>query len=172
MDDENRGRYNRSKLRYPSDLTDEESALSSRSSQSGKRGGNRRTVNVREVVNGLQYVEHRLPVASDPQGLAATLNGVRLFRSVELGRRARPIHAALTGAVVRGLHEASPTAPSSTARASRGAERGGLHRCRAVTIQARRSRQERHVLVDTQGLLMHAIVHFRRHSGPRRAARC
>ena len=34
--------------------------------------------------------EHRLPVAGDPQGLAAALNGVRLFRSVELGRHARP----------------------------------------------------------------------------------
>ena len=53
---ENRGRYDRSKLRYPSDLTDEEWALSEPLIPAGKRGGNRRTVNVREVVNGLMYV--------------------------------------------------------------------------------------------------------------------
>ena len=53
---ENRGRYDRSKLRYPSDLTDEEWALSEPLIPPGKRGGNRRTVSVREVVNGLMYV--------------------------------------------------------------------------------------------------------------------
>ena len=62
---ENRGRYDRSRLRYPSDLTDEEWALVEPLIPPAKRGGNRRTVSVREVVNGL---EHRLPVAGDPQG--------------------------------------------------------------------------------------------------------
>ena len=53
---ENRGRYDRSKLRYPSDLSDEEWALTGPLIPPAKRGGNRRTVNVREVVNGLMYV--------------------------------------------------------------------------------------------------------------------
>ena len=53
---ENRGRYERSRLRYPSDLTDEEWALVEPLIPLAKRGGNRRTVNVREVVNGLMYV--------------------------------------------------------------------------------------------------------------------
>ena len=52
----NRGRYDRSKLRYPSDLTDEEWALTGPLVPPAKRGGNRRTVNVREVINGLMYV--------------------------------------------------------------------------------------------------------------------
>ena len=52
----NRGRYDRSKLRYPSDLSDEEWALTGPLIPPAKRGGNRRTVNVREVVNGLMYV--------------------------------------------------------------------------------------------------------------------
>ena len=51
--DENRGRYDRSKLRYPSDLTDEESVLIKPVIPRAKRGGNKRTVNVREVINGL-----------------------------------------------------------------------------------------------------------------------
>lgn len=53
---ENRGRYDRSKLRYPSDLTDEEWALVEPEIAPAKRGGNKRTVDVREVVNGLMYV--------------------------------------------------------------------------------------------------------------------
>ncbi|MEH2561686.1 transposase [Bradyrhizobium sp. AZCC 2289] len=53
---ENRGRYDRSRLRYPSDLTDEEWALVKPLIASAKRGGNKRTVDVREVVNGLMYV--------------------------------------------------------------------------------------------------------------------
>lgn len=54
--DENRGRYDRSKLRYPSDLTDEGWALIKPEMPRAKRGGNKRTVNVREVINGLMYV--------------------------------------------------------------------------------------------------------------------
>ena len=53
---ENRGRYDRSKLRYPSDLTDEEWALVAPLIPAAKRGGNKRTVNLREVANGLMYI--------------------------------------------------------------------------------------------------------------------
>ena len=52
----NRARYDRSKLRYPSDLTDAEWALVRPLIPPAKRGGGKRTVNVREVVNGLFYV--------------------------------------------------------------------------------------------------------------------
>src|ERR1035438_10402349 len=53
---ENRPRYNRDKLRYPSDLTDDEWALVAPIIPPAKRGGRRRSVDVREVVNGLMYV--------------------------------------------------------------------------------------------------------------------
>ena len=49
---ENRPRYDRSKLRYPSDLTDEEWALI----PPAKKGGNKRTVDVRAVINGVMYI--------------------------------------------------------------------------------------------------------------------
>ena len=48
----NRARYDRSKLRYPSDLTDDEWTLVEALIPPGKRGGGKRTVNMREVVNG------------------------------------------------------------------------------------------------------------------------
>ena len=53
---ENRARYDRSRLRYPSDLTDEEWTLAKAEIPRAKRGGNKRTVDVREVLNGLMYV--------------------------------------------------------------------------------------------------------------------
>ena len=53
---ENRPRYHRGRLRYPSDVTDDEWALIAPLIPPAKRGGRRRSVNVREVVNGLLYV--------------------------------------------------------------------------------------------------------------------
>ncbi len=53
---ENRERYNRDHLRYPSDLTDEEWALIAPHIPLAKRGGRKRSVNIREVVNGIMYV--------------------------------------------------------------------------------------------------------------------
>src|SRR5258708_18378240 len=52
----NRGRYDRSRLRYPSDVTDQEWALVEPLIPPAKRGGNRRHVVVREVINGLMYI--------------------------------------------------------------------------------------------------------------------
>ena len=53
---ENRGRYDRSKLRYPSDLTDDEWRLVEPLIRPGKRGGGKRTVVIREVVSGLMSI--------------------------------------------------------------------------------------------------------------------
>ena len=53
---ENRARYDRSKLRYPSDLTDEEWRHVGPLIPQAKHGGRKRTVDVREVVNGLMYI--------------------------------------------------------------------------------------------------------------------
>ena len=52
----NRARYDRSKLRYPSDLTDDEWGLVEPLIPPGKTGGGKRTVIIREVVNGLMYI--------------------------------------------------------------------------------------------------------------------
>jgi len=53
---ENRARYDRSRLRYPSDLSDDEWKLVEPLIPPGKRGGDKRTVIMREVVNGLMYI--------------------------------------------------------------------------------------------------------------------
>ena len=53
---ENRGRYDRSILRYPSDLTDDEWSLVGPLSPRARWGGNKRIVDIREVINGLMYI--------------------------------------------------------------------------------------------------------------------
>ena len=53
---ENPPHYDRSKRRYPSDLTDDEWALVRPEIPRAKRGGNKCTVNLHEVLNGLMYV--------------------------------------------------------------------------------------------------------------------
>jgi transposase len=53
---ENRPLYDRDKLRYPSDLTDAEWQHIGPLLPPAKRGGGKRTVDMREVVNGLMYV--------------------------------------------------------------------------------------------------------------------
>jgi hypothetical protein len=53
---ENRPKYNRDKLRYPSDLTDDEWSHIEPIIPPVKRGGRKRSVEPREIVNGLMYV--------------------------------------------------------------------------------------------------------------------
>jgi hypothetical protein len=50
---ENRPRYDRTGLRYPSDLTDAEWDLVKRRIPRAKRGGRKREVVVRDVLNGV-----------------------------------------------------------------------------------------------------------------------
>ena len=52
----NRAGYNRDHLRYPSDVTDEEWAEIASLMPPARRGGRKRTVNIREVCKGLLYV--------------------------------------------------------------------------------------------------------------------
>ena len=87
---ENRARYDRSHLRYPSDLRHDEWKLVEPLIPPGKRGGDKRTVIMREVVNGLMYIlSTGVSVAGHPERPAAALDVVRLFRPVELGWHTR-----------------------------------------------------------------------------------
>ncbi len=83
---ENRRRYDRDERRYPSDLTAAEWRHVKPLIVPAKRGGGKRTVAMREVVNGCDVrAEYRLPVALDPEGPAAAEHRERLLLSVGLG---------------------------------------------------------------------------------------
>ena len=61
---ENRAKYNRDHLRYPSDLTDYEWAHVEPFIPPAERGSGKRRTDMRAVMNGVMYVlEHGLPVA-------------------------------------------------------------------------------------------------------------
>ncbi len=66
---ENRARYDRSKLRYPSDLTDEEWSHVEPLIRPGKRGGNSARERSRGGERADVHPQHRLPVAGYPQDL-------------------------------------------------------------------------------------------------------
>ena len=53
---ENRPRYSRDRLRYPSDLTDEEWAVVAPLIPPPRPGGGKRRTDMRAVVNGLMYI--------------------------------------------------------------------------------------------------------------------
>jgi transposase len=84
---ENRTLYDRTELRYPSDLTDE---LIEPMILPAKRGGGKRTVVMREVVNGVMYVPSTgcqwralpkdLPPRSTPR-MAISTSGIGTERS-------------------------------------------------------------------------------------------
>ena len=87
---ENRARYDRSKLRYPSDLTDDEWALAKAevpapSEAKQAHGGCARGDERPDVC-----AEHGLPVARDPEGPAATQHGEPLLLPLAARRHARP----------------------------------------------------------------------------------
>ena len=128
---ENRSRYNRSKLRYPSDVTDEEWALIAPLIPPAKRGGNKRTVVEREIVNGLMYIlSTGCQWASLPKDLPPRSTVNDYFRRWDHDGTLDRIHHALYRADA-GNWPAGRTARrprSSTARASKARKKGALDR--------------------------------------------
>jgi transposase len=139
---ENRSLYGRSKLRYPSDLTDEEWALIEPLILPAKRGGGKRTVAVREVVNGLMYVLstgcqwRAIPKDLPPR---STVHGYFDLWSWD-GTLDRIHHALYVKCREQAERDASPTAAIIDSQSVKGAEKGGAVSTLAATMQARRSK--------------------------------
>ena len=139
---ENRARYDRSTLRYPSDLTAAEWALIGPLIPPAKRGGNKRTVNVREVVNGVMYVlSTGCQWAALPKDLPprSTVNGY-FCRWDHDGTLDRLHYALYVQCRERAGREASPTAAIIDSQSVKSAEKGGSRSTRRATIAARRSK--------------------------------
>jgi transposase len=139
---ENRPRYDRSHLRYPSDLTDEEWALIGPLIPPAKKGGNKRTVDVRAVVNGVMYIlSTGCQWAALPKDLPARSTVNDYLRRWDDDRTLDRIHHALY-VQCRGLagREASPTAAIIDSQSVKSAEKGGARSIRVALTQERRSR--------------------------------
>ncbi len=136
---DNRGRYDRQKLRYPSDLTDEEWAMAAPLIPSAKRGGNKRTVNVREVVNGLMYIlSTGCQWAAIPKDLPprSTLHDY-FTRWDHDGTLGRLHHALYVKCREMAGRDASPTAAIIDSQSVKSAEKGGAASIRLAMTAAR-----------------------------------
>jgi transposase len=137
---ENRGRYDRSKLRYPSDVSDEEWALIAPLIPPAKHGGNKRTVIEREIVNGLMYIlSTGCQWASLPKDLPPRSTVNDYFRRWDHDGTLDRIHHALY-IKCRELagREASPTAAIIDSQSVKSAEKGGARSTHPVTMRARK----------------------------------
>jgi transposase len=139
---ENRHRYDRSELRYPSDLTDAEWSHVAPLIPPAKRGGNKRTVNVREVVNGLMYILstgcqwRAIPKDLPPR---STLHDYLELWQWD-GTLERIHHALYVKCREQVCREPSPTAAIIDSQSVKSAEKGGFASIRAGMMRARRSR--------------------------------
>jgi transposase len=139
---ENRARYNRSKLRYPSDLTDEEWALIRTLIPPAKPGGNKRTVDVRAVVNGVMYIlSTGCQWAALPKDLPPRSTVNDYLRRWDEDRTLDRIHHALYVLCrEQAGREASPTAAIIDSQSVKGAEKGDAASTRRALMRARRSK--------------------------------
>ncbi len=124
---ENRGRYDRSHLRYQSDLTDEEWALVEPLIPPAKPVEASARSILREVVNGLMYILSTGCQWRASRRLAAAIDPLRLLRSVEWdGTLDRIHHSLYVRCRETAAREASPTAAIIDSQSVKSAEKGGL----------------------------------------------
>ena len=129
-------------LRYPSDLSDAEWQLVELLIPPAKRGGRKRTVNVREVLNGIFYVLstgcqwNAVPTDLPPKST--------LYDYLDLwdwdGTLERIHHTLYVAVREQAGREASPTVAIIDAQSAKGAQKGGRRSIRRAMTRARRSR--------------------------------
>ena len=141
---EHRRAAERRGLRYPSDLTDAEWALVEPMIPPAKHGGRKRSVNAREVLNGIFYVLstgcqwNAVPTDLPPK--STIYDYLDLW---EWDGTLERIHNALYVATrEREGRAASPTAAIIDAQSAKGAQKGGRRSIRRAMTRARRSRAE------------------------------
>ena len=139
---ENRREYERKGLRYPSDLRDAEWALVEPLIPPAKRGGRKREVNVREVLNGIFYLLatgcqwRALPKDLPPK---STVHDYLQLWDWD-GTLLRLHHALYVQARELAGREASPSAAIIDSQSVKGAEKGAHGSIRQAMMRARRSK--------------------------------
>ena len=139
---ENRERSNRDQLRYPSDVTEEEWAQVASLIPPARRGGRKRTVNIREVFNGLLYVlSTGCQWRAIPKDLPPRSTIFYYLGRWEADGTLRRIHAAL---YVRCREQqdrsSSPTACIIDSQSAKSAEKGGRALIRRALMRANKSK--------------------------------
>src|SRR5208283_3288280 len=125
--EKNRAKYNRDHLRYPSDLTNAEWVEIEPLLPPAKKGGNKRTVDVRAVVNGIMYIlSTGCPWRYIPKDLPprSTLHEYFSWWSWD-GTLDRLHHALYIKCREKAERESSPTACIVDSQSVKSAEKGG-----------------------------------------------
>jgi transposase len=117
-----------------------------------KRGGNKRTVDVREIVNGLMYIlSTGCQWRAIPNDLPPRSTLYDYFDLWSGTARSERIHHALyVECRERAEREASPTAAIIDSQSVKSAEKGGLASIRMATMRARRSRARNGIFSSTR----------------------
>ena len=135
---ENRRRYNRDKLRYPSDLSGEEWVHVEPLIAPGKRGGGKRRVDLREVANGVMYILstgcqwRALPKDLPPRSTVHDYLGLWNWD----GTLDRIHHELYVKCRETASREASPTACIIDSQSVKSAEKGGSASIRTASTRA------------------------------------
>jgi transposase len=139
---DNRPRYERKGLRYPSDLTDAEWGYVKAVIPPAKRGGRMRQIDVRDVLNGVLYILstgcqwRALPKDLPPR---STVHGYlqRWDYDGTLSRLHDTLYVACREQAGR---EASPTACVIDSQSVKSAEKGGVRSTRRAMTRGRKPR--------------------------------
>src|SRR5215471_624079 len=139
---EHRRAADRHGLRYPSDLSNSEWVLIEPVIPPAKRGGRRREVNVREVLNAIFYVlSTGCQWAALPKDLPPKSTAHAYFMLWEWDGTLERIHYELYVATrERGSREASPTAAIIDSQSAKAAQKGAPRSTRKALMRARRLR--------------------------------
>jgi transposase len=139
---EHRRASNRRGLRYPSDLNDAEWARIAPFIPPGRRGGRKRSVDVREILNAIFYVLatgcqwQALPKDLPPKS-TAHFYFVQWDRDGTLERVHEALYVAVREAAGR---EASPSAAIIDSQSAKAAQKGAPKLTRKALTRARKSR--------------------------------
>ena len=157
---EHRRAANRSGLRYPSDLTDDEWAIVAPMIPPARHGGRKRSVNVRGVLNGIFYVLwtgcqwKAMPKDLPPK---STVHDYLELWNWD-GTLERIHHALYVAVREQEGREASPTTAIIDSQTAKGAKKGGLAR----SFGLRRGQEDQRS----------QAAHPGRHAGPPVERRC
>ena len=149
---EDRRRYDRSRLRYPSDLTDEEWSYVAALIPPAKRGGNRRHVDEREVVYGLMYIlSAGCQWRAIPKDLPARSTLYDYFDLWSYDGTLDRLHDALYVKCREQVgRDASPTAAILASQSVKSAEKGGVASIRMAMMRARKSKARSGIFSSTR----------------------